>query len=203
MAQKGANCVLTAPGYGSRRVRATRLGYSIEVVSDESVARYGKAFYPKGRVASMFTLSVTFGDSDTEYRSFGNWMQGFGRRSSDPNSPVKFMHVLYPARNFAKQGFYKRGVTFGDNVGPPQLTMDLMFIGAHSPGEYTNEMVSQYRGSWRSRFYPGGYQASGPSRASEALFSNINNFVDTVTPAIREDSRPPARGDRSFLDRLG
>ncbi len=198
MAQVGANCLFNAVGHGVRNVRASRIGFGLKVISNESSSRFGKAFYAAGRTSGDFTVSVIFGNNEGEYRAFANWMQDFGRKVSDPDSEVKFMQVIYLPRYFVRSGFYKRGVTFGDSVSKIGFSMDLTFIGAHSAEDYVDYQGAQShtRDLRGSPFYPGGYQESGISKETELYFGGLNQIHDFVEKNLNESGTIIGRGGR-------
>ncbi len=172
MPQRGANCTLSAPGHGTWQIRATQIGYLYEVLGEESHARFGKTFYPRARVSSDFMVTAVFGHDEGEYRAFGEWMRAFGIKAAVPDSQTRYMRVIYPPRGFDLQGFYQRGVSFGDRVGRVGFSMSLYFVGAHQESAFVDDptwQISSFLGPHDSPYYPGGAQRAGLS-IEETLF---------------------------------
>lgn len=183
------NGTLEAPGYGTQQIRVLSIGHGVSIVSTEAQAKNKHAIYMTKRTSGSFGLTLQV--KRDEVTDLADWLIGYGRLLSDPADPVGPMKVSVPSRNFSKVAIpaaseYGGAIPYGDRVGVLTFRMELSFIGARDPLEYTSELLSSFQKTINDPinttfFYPAATQLSGVQTAEEVLYGPWWNKPPPVT----------------------
>lgn len=162
---RSRNGLLSASGYGDRRVAIIRVGYGITIDGSTDTARNYEAFYPKRVTQEGFVVTVVLAYHERA-QEFAEWMEHYAHGLAEPGSAIGPMRVLVPAMGFDLTGVPTSGVVFGDKIGKWLFPMDLSFAGVADASEFHNPVVSRFKSATSNDrasryFYPAGTQQSG------------------------------------------
>lgn len=110
--------------------RCNRLSHGYDVVAGESHARTARAFYPRRRALSQFTVSLQL-KGYADFKAFMDFMRSYITNFAKATSGS--MTVAIPARNFMRYGVPIQGVSDGDHVGAILFQPTIIFQPVYDP----------------------------------------------------------------------
>jgi hypothetical protein len=178
--------ILSAAGYGERRVHAIKITHGMTIVSNEQSARSHRVFYPWKRTSSSFEM-VIHHSSVAAYRDFNEWMRGYIERASDPNNArVRVMRIICPAVRFDRFAIPETGLSFGTTWEAFERQQTIGWVGASSPVD-----ASAPLGVLSASYLPTYHEQDGQVGDYQSSTA-IARLYDAVT----------ARGGEAFMDAL-
>lgn len=120
----------TSSSVQSFSTRCYGLTHGYDVVASESHARTARAFYPRQRALSQFSLTLLL-KGYVDYKAFMDFMRSYISNFAKASSGS--MTVNVPARNFMRYGVPIQGVADGDHVGAILFKPVLVFEPVYDP----------------------------------------------------------------------
>lgn len=178
----GENAILSAAGYGERRVILEAESHGLRIIANEDHGRRRRALYTVRRTSGSFSIDLTF-PTFAAYQSFYNWFRGYCLRLIDPDGAVGPMRVRIPSRGFDKTGVPAGTYRFGIEVERVVERMTIAFRGARNPADHTVlsqfyppaarvNAVGQRENLAAPYYYPAGVQLGGTERGEDYLYNH-------------------------------
>lgn len=178
----GENAVIGAIGYPAQYFKITRIEYGTSPVYVTTQAAQTREVYFYNNTLDDFVITLEFSSYD-DYQNAATWFTNYQWQVGNPNNTTLSQMVVWcPVRNFAKYGYPKTGVSFGDQVGELTYTMTLGFIGTLDPTQPSEQASYQAAGSdpTAQYFYPLGNQVSGASAADSSIFDAVTSAITKI-----------------------
>lgn len=188
----GENCLLTATGFTSLRVKVIGISYGMEVISSEDEGRSYRAYYPHEVIDSSFSIRIKT-KTYAEHKGIVSWLTDYGRFRQRPDGNVGAMRVLVASRRFDRIGIptAARGTSIQHgNPGVARahgMEIGLDFVGTKDPVKGVN--ASKYLpptsgGLTSAYFYPSDNALSGDQAGEDLLYDQKRSIgeVPNVTP---------------------
>lgn len=157
--------------------RCNRITHGYEVVASESHARVTRAFYPRQRALSQFTMRLQlkgYGD----YKSFMDFMRTY--LNSFASTATNAMSVTVPQRNFVRYGVPVGGISDGDHTASMLFEPVIVFESIYDPLDTaifttTNDasqvdLGTSQADSAATFFYPVTASTNDPNATGESLY---------------------------------
>lgn len=164
-------------------LRAGDLGFGVQMVAAEDVARVTRAYYPHKSAWQQFTVQVLLKDWN-ERNDFMSWLANYAQWAIDPaiaRTTFPFINVRVPGRGFYQTGMPIVGYEAGAHTGMMMFTPTIVFETGLSPGQAgTGLTVSSVTNQWAAfksdpaiqYFYPFGSQL-----AANAVPENLTQVL--------------------------
>lgn len=191
----GFNAQISAPGFGSRRVRATKLEFGLGIIStSDAEARERRAYYSIVTTGSSFTIEMGF-VSVEERDQFSRWMKRFMVAVSRGDAKSGFQTIQVPSKKFTRVAVPEGDLAYGDGVKDVAYTVRMSYMGASDPLDLNLSQkmagVSYFKGpkhDAESRyFYPAGRQVSGAESLDGTIFDPSRTPGSTYLPGESGD----------------
>ena len=173
-AKEGFNGLLAVTGYGSRTVRVARVGYGVEIYSEQESNAQSKAFYPGWLQDPDFTLEILHATL-AERDGFNQWLSTYMERVTRGSIAQGSMLVYVPTRNFTRRAVPTGTLTLGDSINAQgkAYRTTLTFRGATDP--MSAKAASSFRAAkvdpkGSAPFYPAGSQKKGEESLDGTIF---------------------------------
>lgn len=200
----GYNAKISAPGFGSRRVRCDEIRWGIGIIaSSDNEARSRRAFYSIVTVGSSYTATFAFRDWE-EREAFTQWVSRFIRQVSSGRAEGGYMTFQCPSRNFYRTAVPDDVIEFGEGVNDMTYRVAMSFVGARDPLDLNlgKKMagVSYFDGPKKNAtsryFYPAGRQVAGAESLDGTIFDPLD--VSGGTFVEPNDTDPRDVNDEGF-----
>lgn len=174
----GFNGTISARGYGTRRIRVTKLDFGLGIIaSSDNEARNRRAFYPIVTTGSSFTMTLGF-ISWEERERFHEWMNTFMADLSSGRAKYGTQTIRCPARKFTRVAVPESEIEYGEGVTDVGYESAIGFCGASDPVDINlgsrQAGASYFKGPRKSEesrfFYPLGRQVAGAESLEGAIF---------------------------------
>lgn len=197
----------TSSATQSFSTRCYGITHGYDVVAAESHARTARAFYPRQRALSQFSLTLLL-KGYVDFKAFMDFMRSY--ISSFAQASSGSMVVTVPARNFMRYGVPIQGVSDGDHVGAILFQPTLVFEPVYDPLDTqlftTTANASQVDlGTSQSDeaahfFYPVTASTNDPNATGESLYDAPAVSIPTpLNPGTPVPGLPPVSTGGGFI----
>lgn len=157
--------------------RCNKITHGYEAVASESHARTTRAFYPRNRALSQFTLSMQL-KGYKDYKAFMDFMRAYVQNFT--STATNAMSVSVPQRNFMRYGVPVGGISDGDHVGSMLFAPTIAFESIYDPLDTTIfttthdasqvDLGTSQSDEAATFFYPVTASTNDPNATGESLY---------------------------------
>jgi hypothetical protein len=177
--------------------RCYGLNHGYDVVATESHARTARAFYPRQRALSQFSLTLQL-KGYADYKAFMDFMRAYVTNFAQAASGS--MTVSVPSRNFMRYGVPIDGIADGDHVGAILFQPVVVFEPVYDPLDtqlFTTTANASQVDLGKSQadeaatfFYPVTASTNNPNATGESLYDAPAIVSPLLPPPIPIPGRP-------------